>query len=290
MTGLSVLAEREAGAGGRELRMFSPAVGREVSATLLTPPGWTPGDHGSHPVLYFLHGSSDEHPTLVARTPIAELAARTNALVVLPEGGRMGFYTDWRVPDRSGTIPAWERFHVTELLGLLSNRYGASETRMVAGISMGGYGALRYAMRHPSLFRAAASLSGFLHLTRPGMAALLGLLSVREGMRPGRVWGPRRRCFENWAANDPYVNAARLTGTRVYLAAGDGTRVPGEEFVAGMGLVERYSRAMTEDLATRLTELGGDVTTNLSTGTHFWTTWHRTVGEMWPFVREVLGT
>jgi S-formylglutathione hydrolase FrmB len=65
---------------------------------------------------------------------------------------------------------------------------------------MGGYGALRYAIRHPGLLLGVASLSGFVHITGPGMASLLGLLALHEGMRPGLIWGSRRRCAENRAA------------------------------------------------------------------------------------------
>jgi S-formylglutathione hydrolase FrmB len=289
MSELTVLEEQSTGAGVLELRLWSPALGREAAATVLTPAGWRPGDHGSHPVLYLLHGSSDDHLSWTRNTDIVRLAAESNVLVVIPSAGRMGFYTDWKVPDREGTVPRWERFHLVELLSLLERDYGASDSRMAAGLSMGGYGALRYALRHPGLFRGVASLSGFVHLTRPGMASVLGLLALREGMRPGRIWGPRRRCAENWAANDPYVQAAGLAGTKVYLAAGDGRRIPGEEFVVGMGLVERYSRAMAEDLAGRLRAVGVDVTTNFSAGIHLWTTWRRKLTEFWPYALEILG-
>ncbi|SFO88853.1 S-formylglutathione hydrolase FrmB [Amycolatopsis arida] len=283
MGGLRVLASAGTGANVRELRLFSPALGREAEVVLLVPDGPPP-----HPVLYLLHGSSDDHRSWLAHTDVAARAAGSGVLVVLPEAGRLGFYTDWRVPDRRGTVPRWETFHLVELRELVEREFGAGGARMVAGLSMGGYGALRYAMRHPGMFRAAASLSGLMHLTRPGMAALLGALSLREGMRPGRVWGPRRTCRDEWAANDPYLCAESLRGTRVYLAAGDGRRVPGEERVPGMGLVERYSRAMSEDLATRLRELGGDVTTRFGPGTHFWTTWRRMVTELWPYALDVL--
>src|SRR4051794_13515456 len=190
-------------------------MGREVSATVLTPPGWRAGDHGSYPVLYLLHGSSDDERCWTTHTDIVERTAGSNILVVMPDGGRIGFYIDWPVPDRQATVPHWETFHVAELRSLLEQRYGASERRMAAGISMGGYGALRYAIRHPGMFRAVASLSGCVHLTRPTTVRMLTLLAVREGVRPGQIWGPRRRDFANWAANDPYLRAAELAGTRV---------------------------------------------------------------------------
>jgi S-formylglutathione hydrolase FrmB len=288
MSALTVLEERSTESGVRELRLQSPALGRQGAATVLTPVGWRPGDHGSHPVLYLLHGSSDDHLAWTRNTDIVRLATESNVLVVIPSAGRMGFYTDWKVPDREGTVPQWEQFHLVELRSLLEREYGASDSRMAAGISMGGYGALRYAIRHPGFFRGVGSLSGFVHLTRPGMASLLGLLALREGMRPGRIWGPRRLCAQNWVANDPYVQAAGLAGTKVYLAAGNGHRIPGEEFVAGMGLMERYSRRISEELAERLRAEGVDVITNYSAGIHFWTTWRRKLNEFWPYALGIL--
>jgi S-formylglutathione hydrolase FrmB len=288
VSALTVLEEQSTAAGVLELRLHSPALGRDAPVTVLTPDGWRPGDHGSHPVLYLFHGSSDDHLSWTRNTEIARLAAESNVLVAIPSAGRMGFYTDWEMPDREGTVPHWEQFHTVELMSLLEREYGASDSRMAAGLSMGGYGALRYAIRHPGLFRGVASLSGFVHLTKPGAATLLGLLALREGMRPGRIWGPKRRCPENWAANDPYLQAAGLAGTKVYLAAGDGRRTPGEEFVAGMGLMERYFRASSEKLAERLRAEGVEVTTNFSPGIHFWTTWRRTLTEFWPYALGVL--
>lgn len=276
----------ETGTRLRSLRLESTALGREVSVDVLTPPGWRPG--GSYPVLYLLHGSSDDQRCWMAHTDLMRLAAESEMLVVMPDGGRIGFYTDWQVPDRAGTVPRWETFHLVELLSLLEHRFGASDVRMAAGISMGGYGALRYAMRRPGLFRAVASLSGLVHLTRPGMGALLGLLSVREGTRPGRIWGSRRRHPDAWAANDPFLHTEQLRSTRVFLAAGDGRRVPGEETLPGMGLIERSSRAANTEFAERLTTAGVDLTTHFTSGTHFWGTWRAHLTALWPRFEETL--
>lgn len=286
MTALSVVDSSTGEGGELLLTLRSPALGRECGVTLLTPDGWTPSK--KYPLLYFFHGSSDVRSSVVERTALRSLASKSNVLVALPDGGRMGFYTDWRVPDREGTVPKWETFHLGELLPLLEADYGASDVRMAAGLSMGGYGALRYTMRHPGLFRAAASLSGFTHLTRRGTAALLGTLAVREGMRPGRIWGPRRYAAESWAANDPHLHAEKFAGTEVYLAAGNGKRVPGEEFVAGMELVERFVRGMADDLVDTLRAAGAHVTTDLGPGIHFWTTFAREIDNLWPYVEKNL--
>ena len=121
---------------------------------LLTPAGWRPGDGRRHPQLWLLHGCCDTYESWSANTDIAELPALRDVLVVMPEGGAVGFYSDWR------RGPKWETFQLTELRKLLERDFGAGEPRAVAGLSMGGYGAMAYAARHPGLFDAAASFSG----------------------------------------------------------------------------------------------------------------------------------
>ncbi|WP_166462571.1 alpha/beta hydrolase [Amycolatopsis acidicola] len=282
---MKVLAEQVEGRL-RELRLHSPALGREVSVSILTPSGWRP--ELRYPVLYLLHGSSDDNQCWTKHTDIVERTADAGFLVVMPDGGRLGFYHDWQVPDRQGTVPHWERFHLDELMPHVESAYRASDVRMALGISMGGFGALRYAIRRPGLFRAVASLSGLVHLTRPGIGGLLALLSIREGLLPGRIWGSRRRNFANWEANDPFLHAAELRGTPVFLSAGDGKKQPGEETVPGMGRIERNSRAANEEFAERLRAEGVRVTTNFTGGTHFWDTWRSHLDTVWPHVRTVL--
>ena len=115
----------------------------------------------------------------------------------MPEAGTVGFYSDWRGSRGQGG-PAWESFHLDELRGLLERRYRAGPRRAVAGLSMGGLGAIGYAARRPGLFRAAASFSGLLHPLQDA-ALLLGAISAytpnpraigatpTPTARPGRV-------------------------------------------------------------------------------------------------------
>jgi hypothetical protein len=72
-------------------------------------------------------------------TDIETLSRDADLLVVMPEGGSAGFYSDWL----SG--PRWETFHTEELPALLAAGYRAGDRQAVAGVSMGGLGALGYA-------------------------------------------------------------------------------------------------------------------------------------------------
>lgn len=115
-------------------------------------------------VLYLLHGLSDDHTTWQRRTSIERYAAELGLVVVMPAVHR-SFYADEVHGHRYWT------FLSQELPGLVSAFFRVSdrpEDTYVAGLSMGGYGALKWALREPSRFAAAASMSGALDVV--GMA------------------------------------------------------------------------------------------------------------------------
>lgn len=108
------------------------------------------------PTLYLLHGLSDDHTIWQRRTSIERYAEERGIAVVMPAVNR-SFYTDMAAGLRywsyiSEELPARAR----DLFPLSARR----EDNFVAGLSMGGYGAFKLALRHPERFAAAASLSG----------------------------------------------------------------------------------------------------------------------------------
>ncbi len=108
-----------------------------------------------YPVLYLLHGLSDNHTIWMRRTSIERYAAKYPLIVVMPNGDR-GFYTDMAEGDRYWTMLS------EELPQIVRNLFPVSEKRedtFAAGLSMGGYGALKLALRRPDLFAGAVGLS-----------------------------------------------------------------------------------------------------------------------------------
>ena len=111
---------------------------------------------GEPPVLYLLHGLSDDATAWQRFTSIERYAAEAGVAVVMPQVGR-SFYADEVHGARYWT-------HLTqELPDVVSSFFRVSDRRedtFVAGLSMGGYGALKWALRQPERFAAVASLSG----------------------------------------------------------------------------------------------------------------------------------
>jgi diacylglycerol O-acyltransferase / trehalose O-mycolyltransferase / mycolyltransferase Ag85 len=90
-------------------------------------------------VLWLLHGCCDSYQSWTRSTDVDELAELADVLVVMPEAGEVGFYTDWCNGGRKGP-PWWETFHLTELRQLLERDWRAGDRRVIAGLSMGGSG------------------------------------------------------------------------------------------------------------------------------------------------------
>ena len=115
---------------------------------------------GPFPVLYLLHGMSDDHTTWVRRTSIERYVEHLPLIVVMPNGDR-SFYLDAITKPAS----AYETYIVQELVGFMDNTFRtipARPGRVIAGLSMGGYGALSLALKYPDMFCAASSHSGAL--------------------------------------------------------------------------------------------------------------------------------
>src|SRR5215211_6754003 len=162
-----VLDVRALGPRLRDLTIESPALGRRARARLLLPSRYRAEPHRHWPVLWLLHGCCDSYRSWTRSTDVDQLAELRNVLVVMPEAGDVGFYSDWYNGGQDGS-PRWETFHLTELRRLLERHWRAGGRRVVAGVSMGGFGAMAYAARHRGMFRAAASYSGLLHTRYQG--------------------------------------------------------------------------------------------------------------------------
>jgi putative tributyrin esterase len=137
------------------LHYFSTALKKMTAATLILPEG--EDVRGPFPVFYLLHGRLDDHTAWVRRTNIERYAQGLAVIVVMPDGGR-GFYTDAQEGFAYETA-------MLELIAYVDQTFHTDvrrEARVIGGLSMGGYGALKLALKHPNLFGGANSHSGAL--------------------------------------------------------------------------------------------------------------------------------
>ena len=159
-----------------------------------------------YPVLYLLHGLTGHYSDWVARSNVADYASEYRMIVVTPEGND-GWYTD------SATIATdkYESYILQELLPDVQQRYRTIEARYgraIAGLSMGGYGAIKFGLKSPQMFVFAASMSGAFGVTRFTEKEI-----PRQWQDSLKLFGPVES--ETRKANDLFEIIEKLTAARV---------------------------------------------------------------------------
>ncbi len=191
---------------------------------VLLPDGYRATSKRGYPVLWLLHGANGGTDTWIPG--ITTLLAGLPAIVVMPDGGQFGMYMDWWNDGVRGA-PAWTTYHLQVLRAEIARRYRIRRGRRwhaIAGISMGGQGAIRYAGLLPGYFgsvvgfsaafpdmQSAIPVAGLEILPVPG----LGGASVY-----GSIFGSAAGAFAE--GNSPQAMAGNYAHTRLYLTSGDG--------------------------------------------------------------------
>lgn len=201
----------------------SKILSRSVAYCVVLPPSFDADKARRFPVLYFLHGLGDNEQTFVHSgawnlvDDMREKGELKDFLIATPDGGA-SFY----INSKDGH-ERYEDFLLQEFFPFIEKRYRVAPGRAhraIAGISMGGYGALHLAFRHPQLFVSVSAHS----------AALIEKLPVFLGPEPnsprsrvlGGVFGsPPDPAF--WERNSPIriARTANLAGLKIYFDCGD---------------------------------------------------------------------
>ena len=228
---------------------WSQALGIRKQLVVWLPPSYVSGTSRRYPVAYYLHGawgnetdwSTAGHLPVVLDSLVA--AGMPEMIVVMPDGDD-GWYTTWnwlgdwaacrRNPPRQDEVaehycvpwPHYDDYIARDLVSYIDTHYRTRADRAhraIAGLSMGGYGAIALALAYPGVFAAAASHSGV-------VAPLLGqsptgddttryARSIDElrGRYPGALWALIAPAFgkdiAGWTARDPSHLARALIAT-----------------------------------------------------------------------------
>ena len=242
--------------------VFSEALSLSTSMTVILPQPTTAqigmtGGAGDDPppVLYLLHGLSDDDTIWLRRTSIERYVAPVGLAVVMPQVHR-SFYTDEAYGLRYWTFVSEE---LPELVGRFFRVSQAREDTFVAGLSMGGYGALKLALRQPGRFAAAASLSGALDV-----ATLARSTREEDPMIWHRVFGAR-----SVEGSDDDLFAL--------VADADRARLPALHVSCGThDVLIRSNRAFVDACVTRAIP----VTSSFGPGEHEWAYWDRVIQDV----------
>ncbi|MEY2475383.1 MAG: hypothetical protein QOG87_698, partial [Actinomycetota bacterium] len=253
----------------------------ESRVRVILPEGYADHPCRTYPVLYLLHGVGDTYRTWVENTDVVEFTSHLPVIVVMPDSGKnadAGWYSDWADGSRQ-----WETFHMDVLPKYMDAtfRTGGAGHRLIAGLSMGGFGTMSYAARQPGMIKAAASFSGAVDtmfgfpLSGPGFSAL----HAQFGTPDDRVWGNQLTDEANWRAHNPTDLVASLKGTALFIATGTGT--PGgpagdvPDNPDGYG-IEAFIFQLNLSFARALTLAGVPFTSDFYPGGyHGWPYWER---------------
>jgi len=176
----------------------SKLIGARLPYNVLVPVDYNePAAKAKHyPVLYLLHGLFGHYGNWVEHSHLVDYTAHADFIIVMPEGNDC-WYTD------SATVPAdkYESYIMQELIPDVEKRFraiSAREGRAIAGLSMGGYGALKFGIKYPQQFVFVGSMSGALGAASWTETDLKGLAVIFRTLQPvyGAESSPTR------AAND----------------------------------------------------------------------------------------
>lgn len=215
---------------------------------------------GPPPVLYLLHGLADDHTAWLRYTSIERYATARGLAVVMPAAGR-SFYADEAHGHRYWTYVSEE---LPRIVGQFFRVSQEPADTFVAGLSMGGYGALKLALTHPQRYAAAACLSGALDL-------------VAFSKEPDRdeVMG---RVFDHRV--EP--------GDELFALLEAARDVPPLHISCG---TEDWLVASCRRFAAAAAAAGVEVTTDFRPGEHVWSLWDAVIQDViaWLPVRGSLG-
>lgn len=241
-----------------DLNVYSQILEREIDLFVILPEnatgmiGMESKNAPTCPTLYLLHGMSDDHSIWLRRTSIERYAAEKGLAVVMPSTD-LGFYTDMAMGENY-----WQ-FITQELPSLCRSLFPQMslqrEDTFVAGLSMGGYGALKCGLRAPNVFSCAAGLSSAADIAEIVQAGKLGSQQYWQDIfgDPKRVSGSFNDLF---AAAEEYAKGT-LPPVRFYLWCG----------------TEDGLYPQTVRLRDQMRALGLNLTYEESPGIHAWKYW-----------------
>lgn len=144
-----------------DFTLDSKLMEREMPYRVILPANYKNSNEKTfYPVLYLLHGLTGHFDDWANKTKLTDYAANYNYIIVMPEGNN-GWYSD------SATVPndKYESYIIKELIPEIDKKFRTisdKNHRAVAGLSMGGYGSIKFGLKYPEMFSLVGSFSGAL--------------------------------------------------------------------------------------------------------------------------------
>ncbi len=178
--------------------LYSPSVARVMKFSVVLPPGYAASDE-RYTTVYLLHGYSGTYRDWVRNTGLVSYASQYRYLIVTPDG-----HNGWWTNSKQVKHAMYEDYVMKDLIPYVEDKYRTLSTRhgrAIAGLSMGGYGAAKLAVKYPGSFFYAASFSGAVDVPNSLEA------EMKSGMKPKPAWKSKFDAFgearsAEWTRND----------------------------------------------------------------------------------------
>ena len=193
-------------ANARNEELDSKLMGRKMPYRVILPVTYSGQPDEKFPVIYLLHGLTGHFNNWTDLTKLYAYAQSYKAIIVTPEGDN-GWYSD----SFSNANDKYESYIVQELIPEIDKKFRTLSTRdkrAIAGLSMGGYGALKFGLKYPEKFILAGSFSGAL-----GAASFSEKTSGAIGKSIDLIYGPLDG--ETRKANDIFGIVKGLTPEKI---------------------------------------------------------------------------
>lgn len=142
-----------------EASQNSRLMARKMDYRVILPFNYNRDKNKRFPVIYLLHGRTGNYKDWANLTKIEEYSVPYNFIIVMPDGGTNGWYSDSAITPND----KYDSYFIRELIPEIEKKYRAAKNRqdrIVAGLSMGGYGAMKFGLKYPEKFIIAGSFSG----------------------------------------------------------------------------------------------------------------------------------
>ena len=214
-----------AGAARRETLVAPSLGGAILPYRILLPPDYGSAARRRYPVLYLLHGYGGDENDWWERTGLANYAARYSLIIVTP-----GVGNSWYANSAGDSRARYEDVIVRDLVRHVDASYrtlAGREGRAVAGLSMGGLGAVKFALRYPESFALAASFSGAFDVPRTNLVFAKTSAKLQQSLNS--IYGAQGS--ETRRDNDILQLLARATDAKaqlpyLYVSTGAGDPLP----------------------------------------------------------------
>jgi len=193
----------------KALELDSKLMAKKMPYCVILPANYDTEKETRYAVIYMLHGLGGSHK--VTKLSSAKYTDQQRVIMVFVEGGS-GFYTD----SATKTGDKYETYVVNELIPEIDKTLRTipeRKGRAVAGVSMGGYGSLKFGIKYPQLFALAVSWSGAVNVTTFNEASTLPPIPGLKGMLTTVFGDGKDRTFIN--ANDLFRLFAEYPGDKL---------------------------------------------------------------------------